>query len=62
MESTGNIFSLYKNEEAGVGSVTVSDENSPVEYFNLQGMRVENPAAGLYIRRHGNTTEKVLVK
>ena len=62
VESTGNIFSLYKNEEAGVGSVTVSDENSPVEYFNLQGMRVENPAAGLYIRRHGNTTEKVLVK
>ncbi|MDE6555836.1 MAG: DUF5123 domain-containing protein [Duncaniella sp.] len=38
------------------------DENAPVEYFNLQGIRVENPAAGIYIRRQGNKVTKVMIK
>lgn len=38
------------------------DENAPVEYFNLQGIRVDNPSNGLYIRRQGNKVEKILVK
>ncbi|MCM1163124.1 MAG: hypothetical protein NC339_02585 [Muribaculaceae bacterium] len=38
------------------------DQNAAVEYFNLQGVRVENPANGLYIRRQGNEVSKVLVK
>ncbi len=53
----GDVFS-----GAGIGNVTVADENAPVEYFNLQGVRVENPSNGLYIRRQGNTATKVLVK
>ncbi len=32
------------------------------EYYNLQGVRVENPAAGLYIRRQGSKAEKVIVR
>ncbi|WP_217939306.1 DUF6359 domain-containing protein [Duncaniella muris] len=40
----------------------VADENAPVEYFNLQGIRVENPENGLYIRRQGNKVTKVIVK
>lgn len=40
--------------------VTVDGEN--VEYYNLQGIRVENPENGVYIRRQGNTVSKVLVK
>lgn len=40
-----------------------ADANEPVEYFNLQGVRVSNPAAGgIYIRRQGNSVTKVLVK
>lgn len=40
-----------------------ADANEPVEYFNLQGVRVINPAAGgIYIRRQGNNVTKVLVK
>lgn len=46
---------------SGIEDVTV-DENAPVEYYNLQGVRVENPANGLYIRRQGNKATKVLVK
>ena len=38
------------------------DDNAPVEYYNLQGVRVENPANGLYIRRQGSKAEKVIVR
>lgn len=37
-------------------------ENAPVEYFNLQGVRVANPENGLYLRRQGNKVTKVIVK
>ena len=46
----------------GVEVVEAVDENAPVEYFNLQGVRVQNPGQGLYIRRQGNSVEKVLMK
>ncbi len=51
---------------AGVGSVEVDadNENMPVEYYNLQGIRMndDNLPAGLYIRRQGSKTEKILVR
>jgi hypothetical protein len=54
---------VYPTEEAGVNFVEVSnDENAPVEYFNLQGVRVSNPANGLYIRRQGSKSSKILIK
>lgn len=47
----------------GINSiVTEENVNAPVEYFNLQGVRVANPESGLYIRRQGNKVTKVLVK
>lgn len=48
-------------EAAGVENVVV-DENAPVEYYNLNGIRVANPENGIYIRRQGNKVSKVLVK
>lgn len=50
----------YKNV-TGIEDV-VMGSNEAVEYFNLQGVRVAEPAAGLYIRRQGNKVEKVTVK
>ncbi|MDE6207135.1 MAG: hypothetical protein K2M55_04955 [Muribaculaceae bacterium] len=45
---------------AGVDEVlSDSDLNAPVEYFNLQGVKVQNPENGLYIRRQGKTVTKV---
>ncbi|MDE6334057.1 MAG: chitobiase/beta-hexosaminidase C-terminal domain-containing protein, partial [Muribaculaceae bacterium] len=39
------------------------DENAPAEYYNLQGVRMEGELTpGLYIRRQGNKTAKVIVK
>lgn len=47
---------------AGIDGVK-SDEYSDasVEYYNLQGIRVENPESGLYIRRQGNKSTKVYI-
>ncbi|MDE5635973.1 MAG: chitobiase/beta-hexosaminidase C-terminal domain-containing protein, partial [Muribaculaceae bacterium] len=48
----------------GIDNVVVdNDENTPVEYYNLQGVRVENPAAGqLYIKRQGSKATKVIIR
>jgi hypothetical protein len=46
----------------GVDTV-LSEEEAPVEYYTLSGIRVKGvPAAGLYIRRQGSKATKVLVK
>lgn len=34
--------------------------DAPVEYYNLQGLRVANPGRGIYLRRQGAKVEKVL--
>lgn len=47
-------------EPAGIQDVII-DNNAPVEYFNIQGMRVENPEKGLYIRRQGAKVTKVIM-
>lgn len=46
---------------SGVESIVV-DENAPVEYFNLQGIRVANPSAGVYIVRQGNKVSKRVIR
>ena len=46
----------------GIENVAADNANAPIEYFNLQGIRIDNPGAGLYIRRQGNATAKVIVK
>ncbi len=49
-------------ETTGIEDVAVDSQNTPVEFFNLQGVRVENPSAGIFIRRQGNNVSKVIVK
>lgn len=50
--------------DAGINDVieNVTDANAPVEYFNIQGQRVDANTPGLYIRRQGAKAEKVIVK
>lgn len=45
-----------------VGDIIGENENAPVEYYNLQGMKVSGDQPGLYIRRQGTKSEKVVVK
>lgn len=49
---------------SGINDAVIDlDNNAPVEYFNLQGVRVANPAAGeLVIKRQGETVTKTIVR
>ncbi len=49
-------------DKAGINDVVADDDNAPVYYYNLQGVRVDNPANGLYIRVQGKKATKVLVR
>lgn len=47
-----------------LGVETVGEETTDAEpvFYNLQGRRVENPSAGVYIRRQGNSVSKVIIR
>lgn len=49
---------LVNRDPAGVETI-VEDFNAPAEYYNLQGVRVAEPANGIFIRRQGNKVTKV---
>lgn len=65
-EYTKIVAQCKEGEDAGVDAVVADgefDANAPVEYFNLQGIRVDNPEAGqLLIKRQGNKAEKVVIR
>ena len=65
----GGLEITYVEDENGLAGIEeiagdLNNANAPVEYFNLQGVRVnaENATPGIYIRRQGSETTKVLVK
>ena len=63
VNTDANFLSIYiPSATSAITEIEAADENIPVEYFNLQGIRVANPENGLYIRRQGNKVSKVLVK
>ncbi len=60
----GNGYGVYEisSVNAGLEDVVIDNQcNAPVEWYNLQGMRVDgdNLGSGIYIRRQGSKTEKV---
>ena len=38
-----------------------ADVNAPVEYYNLQGIKVANPSNGIFIKKQGNKATKVVL-
>lgn len=56
-----NIKMSYDASTTGINEIN-ADENAPAEYYNLQGVRVNNPENGLYICRQGNKVSKIQVK
>lgn len=52
---------VYGNNSTAVSELS-SEKYSKTEYFNLQGMKVENPSQGLYIKVTDSKTEKVFIK
>ena len=63
-----NTFSAWTDEKtfefgtAGISGVTMSDSDSPVHYFDLQGRKVDATTRGLLIRRQGNDVRKVIIR
>ena len=49
-------------ESSAIDQVDADNSNMPVEYYNTQGIKVSGQEPGLYIRRQGNKTTKVIVK
>ncbi len=49
---------------AGIEDIEIDNSDKPVEYYNLNGMRVngDNLVPGIYIRRQGTDVTKILVK
>lgn len=44
----------------GVENIVDASEDAPVYYYNLQGVRVENPSNGIFIRVQGKKSQKVM--
>ena len=72
-ETKANIYQYYAGGKVamytfevpgdltGIESVGAEDVEAPVEYYNLQGVKVANPAKGLYIKKQGKKTTKVIL-
>ncbi len=67
---TGDYTFIYNAEEmlltvtkaAGINDIAAEVAEGEAEYFNLQGVRVMEPAAGLYLVRKAGKVSKVIVK
>lgn len=53
------VYGEYSDVSLAVSDIADADADAPVVYYNLQGMRVDNPNSGLYIRRQGKSAAKV---
>ena len=58
--SLDNAF-FFTPGDTAIEGVEADDANAPVEYFNLQGVKVANPEGGLFIKVQGNKATKVVL-
>lgn len=66
----GKVYNGYPalNWQSNSGAVEdivadeIEDVDAPVVYYNLNGVRVENPAQGIYIKKQGNKVSKVVIR
>lgn len=52
---------VKKGGETSVETIVVDNSDAPVEYYNLQGVKVTNPEKGIYIMRQGTSVRKVIL-
>ncbi len=56
-----NSITLSPSSNIETGISDINPDANEAEYYNLQGIRVDNPQQGIYIRRQGNKTTKVIL-
>ena len=54
---TGYKQSTVDGVFTGIANIE-AEEEAPAEFYNLQGILVENPGTGMYIMRQGKTVRK----
>ena len=59
---TIKVYVVPTSGQTGIESMTAADKDAPVEYYNLQGVRVMNPTAGLYIVKRGGNVSKTVIR
>lgn len=50
---------IYLVDEDTSGIDDLGLDAAPAEYYNLQGIRVDNPTSGIYLRRQGSKVTKI---
>ena len=51
----------FEYENTGIESIESEDVTAPVEYYNLQGVKVANPSNGIFIKKQGDKATKVVL-
>lgn len=52
---------LKSDGTVSIKDIDIDSDNAPVEYFNLNGIRVNKPENGVFIRRQGNKISKIIL-
>lgn len=53
---------VFDRPTVGVKAIAIEDAQAAPVYYNLQGVRVDNPNGGVYIKCEGSKASKVFVK
>lgn len=48
-------------QSSGVDNISIAPDDGEVRYYNLQGVEVTDPQRGVYIRRCGTHSEKIIL-
>lgn len=58
LEPSEVVEGTFEVTTSGIATIEAADANSAV-YYNIQGMRVDNPSRGIFIKVTGRKAEKV---
>ncbi len=56
-----NFRTISEKNFSGIEETLIDDMSSDVEYYNLNGVKVENPSSGVFIKKQGSKTTKVVL-
>lgn len=60
--ANGKKCGLYEFNPTGVSAIEeIAADNAPVEYYNLQGVKVANPENGIFVKKQGTKATKVVL-
>ena len=55
-------YDMSKDNGASVSVEGINASTAPAEYYNLNGQKVSDPSNGIFIRRQGTKTDKVVIR